>query len=116
MQIDKELLKGSTTMLVLTVLQRRQMYGYEIIKELQAQSSGLLALAEGTLYPILHTMESQGYLSADWQRSPQSRRRKYYSLTDTGRTLLASRRQEWDAFQRAVSEVLHHNERAEVTS
>lgn len=106
MAINKELLKGSTGTLILTLLSKRQMYGYELIKELELLSEGLFELREGTLYPILHTLESEGHVKAEWVGEEGSRQRKYYSITKTGRGLLKEKRQEWTNFKLAMDKVV----------
>ena len=67
MSVNKELVKGSTSMLVLGVLEEKEMYGYQIIKELEQRSETVFALKEGTLYPILHVLEQDGFLEAYWE-------------------------------------------------
>ena len=62
MKINKELLKGSTSMLVLSLLENENMYGYQMIKELSRKSKELFELKEGTLYPILHALEQKNYI------------------------------------------------------
>ena len=62
MKVNKELLKGSTTVLILSLLNRKDMYGYEMIKEIGLRSNGVFSLKEGTLYPILHNLESVNYI------------------------------------------------------
>ena len=64
MSVNKELVKGSTSMLVLGVLEEKEMYGYQIIKELEQRSETVFSLKEGTLYPILHVLEQDGFLDA----------------------------------------------------
>src|SRR5271154_1296462 len=98
MAVNKELLKGSTHTLVLTLLSRKQMYGYEIIKELESLSSGLFEMKEGTLYPILHALEEAGQVESKWVGEEGSRQRRYYIVTKSGRSLLKEKKQEWVNF------------------
>ena len=67
MKISKELIKGSTVMLVMSVLKKNDMYGYKIIKELELQSESVFELKEGTLYPILHALEKENLLESYWE-------------------------------------------------
>jgi PadR family transcriptional regulator, regulatory protein PadR len=97
--INPELLKGNTATLVLTALARREMYGYELIKEIEAESRGALALKEGTLYPVLHQLEKEGEITSRWEGKEGERRRRYYRITAAGRKALARRRGEWTAFR-----------------
>ncbi|MCB0411823.1 MAG: PadR family transcriptional regulator [Bdellovibrionales bacterium] len=106
MAVNKELLKGSTGTLILTLLSRKQMYGYELIKELEIVSGGLFELREGTLYPILHSLESDGHVKSEWVGEEGTRQRKYYSITKTGRGLLKEKRQEWTDFKTAIDKVV----------
>lgn len=106
MAVNKELLKGSTGTLILTLLARKEMYGYELIKELEIMSGGLFELREGTLYPILHALESEGHVRSEWVGKEGTRQRKYYSITKTGRGLLKEKRQEWADFKTAVDKVV----------
>jgi DNA-binding PadR family transcriptional regulator len=106
MTVNKELLKGSTGTLVLTLLARKEMYGYELIKELEIISGGLFTLKEGTLYPILHGLESEGHVRAEWVGDVGTRQRKYYSVTKSGRAFLKEKRQEWNEFKSAVDKVV----------
>jgi PadR family transcriptional regulator, regulatory protein PadR len=103
--INKELLKGSTVILVLTLLNHRDMYGYEIVKELGRQSDGVFELKEGTLYPILHTLEGEQWVHAYWQEH-DGRKRKYYRITEDGRRRLKEKKAEWVLFRTAVDGVI----------
>jgi DNA-binding PadR family transcriptional regulator len=105
MHIGKELLKGTTGTLILSLLSKQDMYGYQLIKELERASDGTFALKEGTLYPILHSMESERWVEAYWQEA-DGRKRKYYRITDSGRQQLQEKKQEWRLFRGAVERVL----------
>jgi DNA-binding PadR family transcriptional regulator len=106
MAVNKELLKGSTNTLILTLLARKQMYGYELIKELEIISGGLFELREGTLYPLLHSLEQEGCVKPEWVGEEGSRQRKYYAITKTGRALLKEKQNEWAEFRNAVDKVV----------
>ncbi|WP_409341858.1 PadR family transcriptional regulator [Paenibacillus sp. MBLB4367] len=106
MKISKELMKGSTVTLVLTLLERKAMYGYEMIKEMESRSSGVFQFKEGTLYPILHQLEAEGFVEAYWFQEEGSRKRKYYRITERGRQLIAEKTREWSLFRNAVDQVL----------
>jgi PadR family transcriptional regulator, regulatory protein PadR len=90
--------KGTTDIILLSILSERPMYGYEIIQELERRSQGYFTFKEGLLYPALHELEKDGMVSSDWQETPQGRRRRYYSLTESGRAALAPAVQEWTTF------------------
>lgn len=105
MQISKELLKGSTAALVLSVLADEDMYGYKIIKELEARSEKVFCLKEGTLYPILHSLEDAGYLESYWV-DMESKKRKYYHITRKGKSMLKEKKEEFQVYSNAVGKVL----------
>jgi DNA-binding PadR family transcriptional regulator len=104
-KVGKEMLKGSTGTLILTLLQDRPLYGYELIKELEQRSQGVFSLKEGTLYPILHAMESKHWVEAYWQEV-EGRNRKYYRILDEGKWKLQEKKSEWRLFRGAVDAVL----------
>ena len=106
MKINKELLKGSTTVLILSILNRKDMYGYEMIKEIDLRSKGIFSFKEGTLYPILHNLESANYIESYWDDSTGSRKRKYYKITTSGKKLLLEKESEWKLFSATVPTVL----------
>ncbi len=106
MNIKKELTKGSSALLVLAVIENEDMYGYHIIKEIQNRSEDVFSFKEGTLYPILHSFEKDGYVSAYWTESEQGRKRKYYHITDKGKKVLSKTKDEWEAYSSAVKKVI----------
>ncbi|SDE38301.1 PadR family transcriptional regulator [Sporomusa acidovorans] len=106
MRINKELLKGSTVILILKLLERKPMYGYEMIKEMENTSGGVFQFKEGTLYPILHSLELDGMLEAYWSDAQGNRQRKYYRLTERGRSQLEEKRREWVIFRSVVEQIL----------
>ncbi len=106
MKISKELIKGSTSMLVLSVLKQQDLYGYKIIKELERQSESVFDLKEGTLYPILHALEQENYLESYWDEC-DGRKRKYYHITRKGTKQLADKQKEWHLFSVSVNKVLN---------
>ncbi len=106
MDIKKELTKGSSALLVLSVLENKDMYGYQIIKEIELRSEQVFSFKEGTLYPILHSFEQNGYVKSYWESSEQGRKRKYYHITKKGLTQLAKTKEEWKAYSSAVGKVV----------
>jgi transcriptional regulator len=104
--INKELLKGSTVILILTLLNRKPMYGYEMIKDIEMKSEGIFTFKEGTLYPILHSLESEKMVEAYWTETEGGRKRKYYRITKTGREYMKEKHEEWRTFSSAVDKVL----------
>ncbi len=106
MKFDKGLIAGSSILLVLSLLEKGDMYGYQMIEELARRSNDAFQMKEGTLYPILHGLEKEKYLSAYERQAPTGRQRKYYRLTRRGKQLLDEKRAEWAAFHRGVDSVL----------
>lgn len=106
MAIDKSLISGSTTMLVLRLLEDKDMYGYEMIETLQERSQNVFQLKAGTLYPLLHSLEDKGYLSV-YEDAVNGKVRKYYSLTKRGRKFLTAKKEEWREYSAAVANVLY---------
>ncbi|MDF2686574.1 MAG: PadR family transcriptional regulator [Clostridia bacterium] len=106
MAIDKSLLTGSTTLLVLKLLDGKDMYGYQMIEELEKRSDYTFELKAGTLYPILHGLEEQEIVSSYDDNVVGARTRKYYHLTGKGKKLLNDKRAEWEVYTNAVNRVL----------
>ena len=105
MSVDKTLLSGSMTMLLLKLLEEKDMYGYEMIDTLRKKSNNVFELKAGTLYPLLHNMESTGLLTA-YEQEFAGKKRKYYSITKEGKGLLEKKKTEWNEYQTAVASVL----------
>ena len=106
----RELLKGSTKTLLLSLLVDEPMYGYQLVKEMEKRSSGYFRFKEGTLYPALHRLEADGLVEGRWDLSPNGQNRRYYHITDKGRPKLASMLEEWNLFTRAVNLVARRSE------
>ena len=106
MKIEKSLLSGSTPLLVLSLLKDGDKYGYEMVEELAKRSDNTFQLKEGTLYPLLHTLERERYVESYTSQTPGGRERKYYRLTADGRKQLEYKEQEWQLFARTVNAVL----------
>lgn len=106
MEIDKQLLKGTIPLLVLHLLAQADLYGYQLIKALDQISSGAFRFSEGSLYPVLHTLERDGMLHAYWHQADSGRQRKYYAITERGRRELVERRSQWRSLTVAIDAVL----------
>jgi PadR family transcriptional regulator PadR len=103
MNYERELLKGSTDSLLLSLINRQPTYGYQIIKELGKRSNGYFQFKEGTLYPALHRLEKAGLIQGKWQRLPSGQERRYYYMTPKGHKSLAERLAVWQNFSTAVA-------------
>jgi DNA-binding PadR family transcriptional regulator len=102
MRIDKDLVAASATPLVLGILADGESYGYAIIRRVQELSQGQLAWTDGMLYPLLHRMERQGYVRAEWRVADNGRRRKHYAITEDGLAALAERHRQWEVVAGAL--------------
>ena len=106
MEIDKSLMTGSTTLLVLSLLRGGENYGYGIITELARRSDDTFLLKEGTLYPILHGLENKKYVVSYLKEAETGRQRKYYRITPKGLELLEKKAHEWRFFIKKVNDVV----------
>jgi len=103
MRFERELLKGVAPVVVLEVLARGAMYGYELGDAIAKRSNNVLTLGRGTLYPLLYNLEAKGLVAAEWQDTPSGRRRRYYSITGKGKQELARRKEQWQQLQAGVN-------------
>lgn len=94
--------KGTAEFLVLAQLEEGRSHGYEIASQIQRRSRGALSFNAASLYPVLYRLERRGLISGKWVEKPGERRRRFYTLTKSGRKVLASQRQNWTAFIEAV--------------
>ena len=101
-----DLLQGTLALLVLKTLARGPMHGYGITLHIQQVSEDILRVEEGSLYPALHRMEQDGWVSAEWGMSENNRRARYYRLTAAGRKQLAAEEHNWQRLTQAVAHVL----------
>ncbi len=97
-----EALKGHLDLLLLAVLAEGPAHGYAVIEALRSRSAGTFDLPEGTIYPALHRLESQGLLRSHWSED-SLRRKRVYQLTPKGQQALAKRQEEWKRFSKAIN-------------
>lgn len=102
MDIGKDLVAASATPLALAIISEGESYGYAIIKRVAELSRGEINWTDGMLYPLLHRLEHNGYIEANWGESETGRRRKYYQLTDRGREELAQQQRQWQTVDSAL--------------
>ncbi len=102
MKSMKELVGASTGILVLSVLAKEANYGYRIIQAINEEANGLFEWQEGTIYPVLHKLEKEDLVRAQWQQADTGRRRKYYYITAKGRDALAEGARQWEGFNQVV--------------
>ncbi len=103
--INRELVRGSVELMVLSVLVDDAKYGYLIQKRVADASDGLIQLKAGTLYPLLHRLEAEGLIRAKWEKST-GRDRKWYELTAAGRRRLHTQAGQWQALARCVEKLV----------
>jgi PadR family transcriptional regulator PadR len=106
MVFSPELKKGSTEMLILSLVESRARHGYEIGKLIEARSGGRLTFALPTLYPTLLRLENRGLIKGRWVEKAGERERCFYRLTPQGRRVLAAQRANWREYVNAVNAVM----------
>ena len=106
MEIDKGLVGGSTVLMLLALLQEKDMYGYEIIKELKERSNSTFEFKEGTLYPVLHRMENAYLVKSYRKEADNGKTRKYYTITAAGSERLEKEKSQWEVFTGSVNRVI----------
>jgi PadR family transcriptional regulator len=104
--LDRELKKGSTELLILSLLEARARHGYDIGRQIELRSQGVVQLHVASLYPLLYRLERRGWVACRWVERPGERRRRYYRLTAMGRRVLADQKDTWREFVAAVNRVV----------
>ena len=89
MKFESQLLKGIAPVVVLEILSRGPMYGYELSQAIEQRSADILTLGKGTLYPLLYNLEAKKLIKGKWEQADSGRRRRYYSITSKGKEELA---------------------------
>ncbi len=102
----QQLRKGSTVLLILSILQREPKYGYQIMRELERRSDGYFTMTAALLYPTLHRLEKDGLVKSEWREGEGERRRKYYTITEAGRRVLVERTEAWQTFFQKLFDTL----------
>jgi PadR family transcriptional regulator, regulatory protein PadR len=101
-----DLLQGTLALLILKTLELESMHGWGISQRIQQISESVLQVNQGSLYPALHRLEEQGWITANWKASENNRQAKYYALTKRGRTQLVEERQNWLRLSAAVGRIV----------
>jgi len=101
-----DLLRGALEMLILRTLSAGPLHGYAITESIHDASREVLDIDEGSMYPALYRMQRRGWIEAEWGRSENNRRAKFYSLTDEGRRQLELAADRWERFSEAVRRVM----------
>lgn len=105
MAIDKTLIQGSLAMLILRLLEEKDMYGYEMIETLRGKSNNVFELKAGSLYPLLHSLEEKNFVIS-YEDDSTGKTRKYYHLSGEGKRFLKEKKEEWEVYSTAVSSIL----------
>ena len=101
-----DLLQGTLDLLILQTLQWGPRHGHGIGQAIRANSGELLNVETGSLYPALHRLEDQGWISSDWKISDNNQRAKYYRLTATGKKQLSAEQSKWKLMVKAIARVM----------
>jgi PadR family transcriptional regulator PadR len=102
-----ELLQGTLDMLILKTLQWGAQHGYGISQAIRAQSSEVLQVETGSLYPALQRLQKHGWVTAEWKQTESNQRAKYYKLTAAGRKQLASEQVRWQQLVEAIASIMN---------
>ena len=101
-----DLVQGTLDLLILKTMSLEPKHGWAIAKRIQQISNEVLQVQQGSLYPALHRLEQQGWITAHWAESETGRQAKFYSLTDTGRAQLERETANWDRLSQAINLVV----------
>jgi transcriptional regulator len=101
-----ELLQGTLDMLVLRTLQWGPQHGHGVGQAIRQSSTGVLQIERGSLYPALHRLEAQGFISSEWKQSELNRRAKYYRLTAAGKKQLVDEQSKWNLLVKTITRVM----------
>ena len=110
MSKPSDLVQGTLDLLILKILALQPLNGWAINQRLKQVSGDILRATEGSLYPALHKLEQQGWITAEWKQSENNRRAKYYSLTRFGRQQLKKETANWNRLSTAISHVVQLEE------
>jgi PadR family transcriptional regulator PadR len=102
MKFESQLLKGIAPVVVLEILSRGQMYGYELSEAIKKRSKNVLTLGQGTLYPLLYNLEAKKLVKGSWQNSDSGRQRRYYSITSKGKMELSKQKEQLAQLQKGL--------------
>ena len=108
--MDTELLKGTLSLLILSLLSRKAMYGYEIAATVHKDTDGAFTWREGSLYPSLHKMQADGLIDGEWEEKETGRKRRYYHITKKGRAALQEKVHAWTELCQGVNRVLEKSD------
>ena len=102
-----DLVQGTLDLLILKVIALEPMHGWAVAQRIRQISRDVLQVGQGALYPSLHKLEQNGWISSKWDVSENNRRAKYYTLTKAGRKILEQEAAQWERLSAAISLVVH---------
>lgn len=102
MKFESQLLKGIAPVVVLEILSRGRMYGYELSEAVRERSGDVLTLGQGTLYPLLYNLEAKRLIKGQWEQAESGRERRYYSITSKGKAELVRQKEQLAALQKGL--------------
>lgn len=106
MSKPSDLVQGTLDLLLLKILALQPLNGFAISQRLKQVSGDVLQVSDGSLYPALHKLEQEGWITAEWRPSENNRRAKYYSLTRLGRRQLETEAENWSRLSAAITQIL----------
>jgi transcriptional regulator len=101
-----DLLQGTLDLLIMKIIALEPMHGWAIAHRIRQMSNEVLKVGQSALYPALHKLEQQGWVSAEWKLSENNRRARYYSLTHAGRKALAAEAEQWERLSAGISVIV----------
>ena len=110
MSKPNDLVQGTLDLLILKILALQPLHGWAISLRLTSISGEVLQVSEGSLYPALHKLEQEGWITAEWKQTENNRRAKFYSLTRLGRKELESEAANWRRLSSAISTLIQLSE------
>jgi transcriptional regulator len=105
-----DLVQGTLDLLLLKILALEPLHGWAVSQRLKQVSGDVLQVSDGSLYPALHKLEQEGWITAEWKVTENSRRAKFYTLTRLGRKALEKEAANWERLSGAISQVVRLNE------
>jgi PadR family transcriptional regulator, regulatory protein PadR len=103
--LKREMKKGSAEVLILALIEHEPKHGYELCKQIESRSGGVLRFHVASLYPLLYRLEKRSLIEGRWVERAGQRRRRYYRITAEGKRVLASQRRDWKQFMAALNRV-----------
>ncbi len=102
-KLSKELIGASSIPILLTIISKKESYGYEIIKKVKEISNSKIEYKDGTLYPVLHKLEKKGFIKSYWKVTDSGRERKYYKICEKGKKELCVEKENWGIINQIIS-------------